>query len=222
MASTIWWEYNNIYFFSTIQQYHSQTTNQHKGLDVDSDDNKVYMIRLNPHSVDKNRNKLVPTKQQILRPRPRRKFQAVLSINWTTEDEQNAIAEHYGVLDKWTASNHKGDHVNTYYELLLLVKTKSKNDNVWISFIESLHRHAAILASLLCMKFDYSNNKIIPGSLQLDDFEKAQIPHNKNPGITPREQLDQFVRNHFEALMLKTPMLIQVYIPHIYIYNSRN
>ena len=40
-------------FFSTIQQYRYQTTNQHKGLDGDSDDNKVYMIRLNPHSVDK-------------------------------------------------------------------------------------------------------------------------------------------------------------------------
>jgi hypothetical protein len=51
------------------------------------------------------------------------------------------------------------------------------------------HRHAAIFACLLCMKFDYSNNIIIPGSLQLDDFEKAQIPYYKNPGITPRQQL---------------------------------
>jgi hypothetical protein len=81
--------------------------------------------------------------------------------------------EHYGVLDKWKASKHEGDHVNTYFELLLLVKTKSKNDKVWISFIEGLHRHAAIFASLLCMRFDYFNNIIIPGSLQLDDFEKA-------------------------------------------------
>ena len=63
------------------------------------------------------------------------------------------------------------------------------------------------------MKFDYSNNIIIPGSLQLDNFEKAHIPHCKNPGITPREQLGQIVGNHFEALMLKTPILIQAYIP---------
>jgi hypothetical protein len=110
-----------------------------------------------------------------------------LSINRTTEDGQNAIAQHYGLLDKRTASKHEGDHVNTYYELLLLVKTKSKNDKVWISFIEGPHRHAAILASLLCMKVEYSINKIIPGSLQLDNFEKAQISHYKNPGITPRE-----------------------------------
>jgi hypothetical protein len=64
------------------------------------------------------------------------------------------------------------------------------------------------------MKFDYSKNKIIPGSLQLDDFEKAHIPHYKNSGITPREQLGQIVGNHFEVLMLKTPMLIQAHIPH--------
>jgi hypothetical protein len=94
------------------------------------------------------------------------------------------------------------------------VKTKSKNDNVWISFIEGLHRHAAVLASLLCMKFDYSNNKIIPGSLQLDNFERAQILHYKNPGVTPREQLGKIAGNHFETLTLKTPMLIQAYIPN--------
>jgi hypothetical protein len=104
-------------------------------------------------------------------------FKQFLLVNGTTEDGQNAIAQYYGVPDKWTASNHEGDHVETYYKLLLLVKTKSKNDNRWISFIEGLHKQAAILASLLCMKFDYSNNKITPGSLQLDNFERAQIPH---------------------------------------------
>jgi hypothetical protein len=51
-----------------------------------------------------------------------------LSINGITEDGQNAIAQHYDVLDEWKASKHEGDHVDTYYELLLLVKTKSKND----------------------------------------------------------------------------------------------
>jgi hypothetical protein len=63
------------------------------------------------------------------------------------------------------------------------------------------------------MKFDYSINIIIPGSLQLDNFETAKIPHYKNPGITPRQQLGLIVGNNFDALMLKTPMLIQAYIP---------
>jgi hypothetical protein len=72
------------------------------------------------------------------------KFKQFLSICRTTEDGQNAITQHYGVLDKWSTSKHEGDHVDTYFELLLLMKTKSKNDKVWISFIEGLHRHAAI------------------------------------------------------------------------------
>jgi hypothetical protein len=121
---------------------------------------------------------------------------------------------HTQTLDKWTASKHEGDHVNTYFELLLLVKTKSKNDMVWISFIEGLLRHAAMFASLLCTKFDYSNNIIIPGSLQLDDFEKAQIPHYKNPGVTPIQHLALIVGISFDVLILKIPMLIQAYIPN--------
>jgi hypothetical protein len=78
------------------------------------------------------------------------------------------------------------------------VKTKSKNDKVWISFIEGLHRHVVVPTSLLCMKFDYSNNIIISGSLQLDNFEK-----DKNPGITPRQKLALIVGNSFDALMFK-------------------
>jgi hypothetical protein len=74
-----------------------------------------------------------------------------LSIDGTTEDGQNTIVKHYDVLGKWKASKHVGDHVDTYYKLLLLVKTKSKNDKVWITFIEGLHRHADIIASLLCI-----------------------------------------------------------------------
>jgi hypothetical protein len=58
------------------------------------------------------------------------------------------------------------------------------------------------------MKFNYSNNIIIPGSLQLDNFEKAQIPLYKNSGVTPRQQWALTVGNNFDALMLKTAMLI--------------
>jgi hypothetical protein len=67
-----------------------------------------------------------------------------LSIDGTTEDGQNTVAQHYGVLEEWKALKHEGDHVNTYFELLLPVKTKSKNDKVWINFIEGLHSHIAI------------------------------------------------------------------------------
>ena len=119
---------------------------------MDSEDNKVYMNRLNPHSVDKKIGmRLFPPSNDFYDLVRGENFKQFLSINGTTEDGQNVIAQHYDVLDKWQASKHEGDHVNTYYELLLLVKTKSKNDKVWITFIEGLHRHADIIASLLCI-----------------------------------------------------------------------
>ncbi len=74
--------------------------------------------------------------------------------NATTDDGQKAIAVFYDVCDEWTQSTRGSDTINNYYKLLLLVKTKSKKDNVWISFVEGLHRQAAIIACLLCTKFD--------------------------------------------------------------------
>jgi hypothetical protein len=142
---------------------------------MDSEDNKAYMKRLNPHSVSKEKGmSLFPPSNKFYDLIRGENFKQFLSINGTEKDGQSAIAQHYNVLDKWKASKHESDHVDTYYKLLLLVKTKSKNDKVWISFIEGLHRHTAIIASLLCTKFDYSNNIIIPGSLQLNNLKKAK------------------------------------------------
>jgi hypothetical protein len=53
-------------------------------------------------------------------------FKQFLSIDGTTKDGQNAIAQHYNVLDKWKASKHDSDQVNTYYELLLFVKKRAR------------------------------------------------------------------------------------------------
>jgi hypothetical protein len=168
---------------------------------------------LNPRSVDKKIGiSLFPPSNEFYDLAQGANFRQFLSIDGTTEDRQNTIAQHYGALDKWTASKHEGDHVNTCFELLLLVKTKNKSDKVQISFIEGLQRQAAIFTRLLCMKFDYSNNIIIPGSLQLDNFEKEQILDYKNPGITPKQQLALIVGNNFNMLIFLL-MPIQVYIP---------
>ena len=66
---------------------------------------------------------------------------------------------------------------------------KKKRDNIWISFVEGLHRHAAIIACLLCTKFDYKTNIIKPGSLQLEDFRKADIPYYKDHRYNPQQVL---------------------------------
>ncbi len=89
-----------------------------------------------------------------------------------TDEGQQAIANFYDVYDEWTTSSHSRDRIDKYYELLHFVKTKSKKDNIWISFFEGLHRHAATIACLLCTKFNYENNIIKPGSLLLEDFKK--------------------------------------------------
>jgi hypothetical protein len=68
---------------------------------VDSEDNKVYMIRLNPHSVEEKIGiSLFPLSNELYDLVQGENFKQLLSINGTTEDGQNAIAQHYGVLDK--------------------------------------------------------------------------------------------------------------------------
>jgi hypothetical protein len=70
-------------------------------------------------------------------------FKQFLSSNGTTNEGQHTIAKYDGVFDKRTASEHSSDKIDRYYKLLLLVKSKIRKDNVWISFVAGLHRHAA-------------------------------------------------------------------------------
>jgi hypothetical protein len=71
---------------------------------MDFEDNTVYMNRLNPHSVDKNIGmSLFPPRNKFYDLVRGGNFKQFLSINGTTEDGQNAIAQHYGVLATWTA-----------------------------------------------------------------------------------------------------------------------
>ena len=81
-------------------------------------------------------------------------------------------------------------------------------------FIEGLHRHAAIIACLLCMQFDYFTNIIKTSSLHLGDFNNTQILHYKKPQITPSEQLNLTINNKFDANTFKTHIIIQAYIPN--------
>jgi hypothetical protein len=80
---------------------------------------------------------------------------------------------------------------------LVLVKTNSPVNFLWISFVEGLHRHAATILALLCTKFNYDNN-IQPGSLSIQDFKAAKIPHFIDPKISPEDQI---------GVMLVVPLL---------------
>jgi hypothetical protein len=79
-----------------------------------------------------------------------------------------------------------------YLNLLLLVKTKCKVDYLWVSFVEGLHWHPAIITCLLCIKFDYSSNKIQPGSLDIQYFKYATVPHFNDLGVTPKRTVTAY------------------------------
>jgi hypothetical protein len=80
-----------------------------------------------------------------------------------------------------------------YYQLLFLVKSTSQVDHIWFSFFEGMHCHAAIVAGLVCSKFNHSTNELEPGSLTLEDFRNGNIKSFKEPGIT--------VSDHFYQIM---------------------
>jgi hypothetical protein len=67
---------------------------------MDSDDNKVYMKRLNPHSVDEEKEmSLFPPSNKLYDFIQGEFFKQCLSIDGTTEDGQNEIAQHYNEVE---------------------------------------------------------------------------------------------------------------------------
>jgi hypothetical protein len=62
-----------------------------------------------------------------------------------------------------------------YYELIFLVKSKSQVDHMRFSFFEGMHCHAAIVAGLVCSKFNHSTNNLELGSLTVKDFRNGNI-----------------------------------------------
>ncbi len=131
----------------------------------------------------------------------------------TTKEGQKTIAEYYQVQDLWKDIAKPDCDFERYLNLLSLVKTESQVDNLWVSFVEGFHRHAAITTCLLCIKLDYSSNKIQPGSLDMQDFKNARVLHFKDPGVTLKDQLKLIISGEFEAKMLISTFNVQAYIP---------
>jgi hypothetical protein len=145
-------------------------------------------------------------------------FKRFLVYDGTTKKGRNNIAKYYNVSDEWKLLDHDVDFVTDYYQLLLLVKTSSDNDKLWMSFIEGLHRHAAIILCLLCAKFDNFKNILIPDSLSIQDFKNSNIPHFNMPHdslLTPKDLLNHIVENNEStSSMLTTPITVNAYYPN--------
>lgn len=95
-----------------------------------------------------------------------------------------------------------------YYVLLCIVKSKSPKDYFYISFIEGLHRHAAILLCLTCSCFDLQNNTLQTGSLKQRHFQ--DVLFYKRPNSEPIEVLNEIINNNFSAKMLPKSFPVQV------------
>ncbi len=156
------------------------------------DNNTIDMIRLNPNQDPDDKtlklNLLLPTEidlENLLETSDLKKFSG---INATTDKGMNEVAKRYGLVNEWRDTiyeSKKDDCATKYYKLLVLVKTTSKNDKVWISFVEGLHQHAAIVMCLTCLDFDLKGNYIDQGSLKNKAFKNEDVPQYRNPQRKP-------------------------------------
>ena len=150
-------------------------------------------------------------------------FKDILKTDATTEEGVQEVLMYFQVdngrwkelLQEWQ-EKHKTPLTGfrRYYELLYLVKSQSRYDHIWFSFFEGMHRHAAIVAGLVCSKFNHSTNKLVPGSVMLDDFKNEDVLISyKDPGITVASHLDAIMTNTAEAPMLHNGFNLTAYIP---------
>ena len=202
---------NNL--FQHLPLHHLQTLRyQTEGL--------LEMIRLNSKQLQDNvvTQNLFPPSDNFFKEFFLDDYQAFLKTNATTYEGMKIVAKHYEVEEDWNSYlnlSSKDNQATDYYKLLYIVKTLSKNDNLWISFVEGLHRHAAIVMCLTCSSFDLEGNNIVHESLKKKDFKIAEVPHYKKPQLSPIQVLNSIMKGDFDAPMLMNPFPIQVLLPSI-------
>jgi hypothetical protein len=123
------------------------------------------MIRLNPQQKpDKavTRNLFPPEDNYFTQLFPTN-YREFLETNALTDEGMRNVARHYDVeiqLKSYLTSSREDNRAKDYYKLLHIIKTLSNRDLVWISFVEGLHRHAAIIMCLTCSRIDLEDNNI--------------------------------------------------------------
>jgi hypothetical protein len=176
------------------------------------------MIRLNPQQwPDKAVTRtLFPPEHDYFTHLFAKNYREFLENNATTDEGMQYVARHYGVEAQWKSyldGSSQDNHAKDYYKLLHIIKTLSNQDFVWISFVEGLHRHAAIIMCLTFSRFDLEDNNIDHDSLKMKDFKLAGVPHYTNPQMSPIQVLNEILNGNFDAPMLMNPFLVQVLLP---------
>ncbi len=142
------------------------------------------------------------------------RFQKLLKTDATTVNGQEYVAEYFKVAEQW--KNQKNtETLPSYFNLLKLVKQHSKEDHVWISFWEGMHRYVAIMLSLLCADITYdSTNCYIHRTLTTESLRRGDIKGFLNQKIPPEELIqDIFNGKRSDAPLFKSNITITVYIP---------
>ncbi len=141
-----------------------------------------------------------------------------MTTNAMTKDGLMGIATYFNLNEAWNAVSSEQDFsIKQYYDLLLMVKTSKTKDNIWMSFYEGLHRHAALMMCLLCSNIDLMSNEVNYGSLTADYFKtKVSVKKFKEPDKSPLEQLHGiFIDNTIKAPMLTTLVTIKAFLPKL-------
>jgi hypothetical protein len=184
--------------------------------------NRVSMICLNPVTTGKdcvNRG-LFLTDNYLYNQLTHRNFKKILLTNATTDDGEYDVATYFQVQKQWDELLFQWKEEEKviigfewYYKLLFLVKSTSQVDHIWFSFFEDMHPHAAVVAGLVCSKFNHSTNELKPGSLTLEDFRNGSIKSFKEPGNIVSDHLNQIMSIFFDAPMFENPFYLSAYVP---------
>jgi hypothetical protein len=79
-----------------------------------------------------------------------------------------------------------------------------------------MHQHAAIVAGLVCSKFNHSTNELDPASLTLDDFRNEGVLKSfKDPDITVEDHLNMIMTKEIDAPMFQNDFNLTAYVPKL-------
>jgi hypothetical protein len=153
-------------------------------------ENKVRMKVLHPEQIDLCQHfycGMFPEETtQLTSPLQGNQFQKLLKTDATTIDGQQYVAEYFKVIEQWE-SKKETNTLPSYFMLLKFVKQYSKEDHIWISFWEGMHRHVAITLSLLCADITYdSKNCYIFNTLTTNSMKRGDIKGFADPKLQPK------------------------------------
>jgi hypothetical protein len=83
-------------------------------------------------------------------------------------------------------------------------------DHICFSFFKGMHCHAAIVAGLVCSRFNHSTNKLEPGSLTLENFRNGSIK-SRNRALQSQPFEPDYVKK-IDAPMFENPFHLSAYV----------